>query len=126
MSKKETSMKTRILPIRITDNDTGTVYELDFCRDSIRFAEAREFDFVNGPRLPQKYTEDLFYYAFRMHHKNVAREYTDKLIARLGGPLSDAVTPVTTRLTELYAQALSGNNLTEEETAKNAQVTVDM
>jgi len=126
MEEKKSDMEERVLPLRITDNKTGKVYELDFCRESVRFAEARDFDFMDGRSQPQKYTEDLFYYAFRMHHRNVTRDYTDKFIERLGGPLSELMVKITTRLAGLYAQALSGNDLTAEEIEKNAQVTVEM
>ena len=33
----------RVPSIKFTDNDTGNVYELDFCRESVKFAEARGF-----------------------------------------------------------------------------------
>ena len=52
-------MDERINPIRITDEDTGKVYTLDFNRDSVRFVEQQgfrieeTFDFpnVNIPKL---------------------------------------------------------------------------
>ena len=33
----------RINPIRITDNDTGKVYELDFNRESVDFVERQGY-----------------------------------------------------------------------------------
>lgn len=116
----------RILPVFITDNNTGVKYELDFCRDSIRFAEARQFDIADGHKQPQTFSYDIFFYAFRMHNKSASRDFTDKLLNRLGGPMSDSAYPVIKRLTELYMQALSGNDLTDEEAAKNGGVTVEL
>ena len=123
MSKVETSMEERILPIRITDNDTGTVYELDFSRESIRFAEARGFDPDEIGKYPVTRIPELWYYAFRMHHKSVARDKTDALLEKLGG-LSPAMIE---RLGQLYNQAgLVHTISTNEDIAKNAKVTVEM
>ena len=35
MSDKIIDMKDRVNPARVTDHDTGTVYELDFTRESV-------------------------------------------------------------------------------------------
>ena len=43
MSDKIIDMKDRVNPARVTDHDTGTVYELDFTRESVKFAENRGF-----------------------------------------------------------------------------------
>lgn len=119
--------KARIGSIRITDNDgiilkPGDVYELDFCRESVRFAERMQFD-IDDSRFTQTYTGNLFYLAFRMHHRNVPRDKTDKLLEHWNG-----LTPkVLERLVSLYHQAELANTLqTEEEAEKNGAVTVEM
>ena len=44
MNQEIAEIKTdRVNPIKITDEKTGQVYELDFSRESVRFAEARGF-----------------------------------------------------------------------------------
>ena len=78
-------MDERIMPAVITDNKTGDKYELDFSRDSIRFAENRGFELENVAKFPVTGVADLFFYAFRMHHRNVSRDKTDKLMERWGG-----------------------------------------
>lgn len=123
MSEKETNNEERIPPIRITDNDTGAVYELDFSRESIRFAESRGFDPDEISKYPVTRIPELWYYAFRMHHKNLARDKTDALLDKLHG-LSPAMIE---RLGQLYNQAGLVHTLsTNEDIAKNAQVTVEM
>lgn len=115
----------RVEPIRITDNETGEQYELDFSRDSVRFMASQGFkvgenivDFIAtaGP--------DLWFYSFRMHHKNVARNKTDALYNKMGG-----LTPkIIERLALLYNQALMSNNIVQddEELEKNSRVTVEL
>lgn len=113
----------RIMPIRITDNDTGNVYELDFCRESVKFAEARGFKTEDVSDYPVTKIPEFWFYAFRMHHKNVAKNQTDALLEKLGG-----ITPqIAARLIELYNQAATSNNIQDDEDlAKNAKVTVEL
>lgn len=120
---EEHNIEERIQPIRITDNETGNVYELDFNRESIRFAEARGFDPDEISKYPVTRIPELWYYAFRMHHKNLAREKTDAMLEKLGG-LSPAMIE---RLGMLYNQAGLVHTLsTNEDIAKNERVTVEM
>lgn len=119
--------KSRVGSIRITDHDgiifkPNDVYELDFCRESVKFAERMQFD-IDDRRFSKSFTENLFYLSFRMHHRNVAREKTDKLLEHWNG-----LTPkVLERLIVLYNQAEMSNTLqTEEEAEKNGAVTVEM
>jgi len=122
-NKKTTEAEVRIEPIRITDNDTGNVYELDFSRESVRFAEARGFDPDEISKYPVTRIPELWYYAFRMHHRGLARNKTDALLEKLGG-LSGAMIE---RLGMLYNQAgLVHTITTDEDIAKNAAVTVEM
>lgn len=113
----------RVNPLRITDNESGKVYELDFSRESIKFAEARGFDIDEIGKFPVTRLPELFYYAFRKNHKEVARANTDALFDKIGG-LSAAVIE---RLATLYAQAgLAHVIATDEDIAKNERVTVEL
>lgn len=113
----------RVPSIKITDNDTGNVYELDFCRDSVRFAEARGFKTEDVSDYPVTKVPEFWFYAFRMHHKNMAKNQTDALLDKMGG-----LTPqIAARLIELYNQAATSNNIQDDEDlAKNAKVTVEL
>lgn len=112
-----------VQPIKITDNATGATYELDFSRDSIRFADAREFEVEDVRKYPGTKIPELFYYAFRKNHKSLAKNQTDALLDKLGG-LTSAMLE---RLLLLYNQAALANNIQDdEELAKNAEMTVEL
>lgn len=120
---KVVNLEDRVLPVKITDNDTGETYELDFSRDSVRFAESREFKLDEITTYPVTRMPELFYYAFRKNHKNVARNQTDRLMDKMGG-LSSALV---TRLIQLYQQAQTSNVIQDDETLeKNSAVTVEL
>lgn len=114
----------RIPPIRITDNDTGKVYELDFNRESVKFVESQGFKIDETFDLPNVNIPKLFYYAFRAHHKNVAMNQAQALLDKMGG----LTQKIAIRLVDLYAQATASNNVIqdEEDLAKNSQVTVEL
>lgn len=113
----------RVNPLRITDNDNGKVYELDFSRESVKFAEARGFDIDEIGKYPVTRLPELFYYAFRKNHKDVARANTDALFDKMGG-LSNAVIE---RLVALYAQSGLAHVITkDEDIAKNERVTIEL
>lgn len=113
----------KIQSIKLTDNDTNTTYELDFSRDSIRFAEARGFKVDEVVDYPVTKFPELFYYAFRMHHKQLSRTQTDVLYDKMGGYTAKFLE----RLMMLYNQAALANNIVEDEdAAKNSHVTVEM
>lgn len=114
--------------IRLTDHEgviknPGDVYELDFSRESIAFAESKGFKLENVAEFPVTNISNLFYYAFRKNHRNVSREKTDKLMKAWGG-LPESVLA---RLVELYSQAATANNIQlDEDAGKNEMVTVEM
>ena len=97
-----------VKPIIIHDKENEIDYTLEFNRESIRFAEARGFDIEDVGKYPMTKIPELFFYAFRMHHKNVSREKTDKILFEELGGLPDGVAE---RLGALYSapfEALSG------------------
>ena len=114
----------KITPIRITDKDSGEVYELDFNRESVSFAERNGFKLEEVADFPATKIEELFFYSFRAHHKKMSRGQTDKILKEK----MHGVTPaILERLIELYQQAVVSNNIQdEEELAENPLVTVEM
>ena len=116
-------MEDRVKPIRITFNKTGECYELDFSRDSIRFAEQHNFDINEISKLPQTRIYELWYYAFRKNHRKLSKQQTDRLLEEIGG-----ITPsILERLGLLYAQAAQSNTIQDEEDfEKNGAATVEM
>ena len=122
MSEK-VNAEERVNPLRVNDNKNGIAYELDFSRESIRFAENRGFELGDVTKLPVTKIPEFFYYAFRKNHKNVSRKQTDDLLDAMGG----LTTPVVERLIQLYNQAGLAHVLTsEEDAAKNSDVTVEL
>lgn len=114
----------RVPSIKFTDKDTGEVYELDFNRESIRFMTNNDFimdDFVDKIAVKG---EELWYYAFRFHHRRMSRAQTDALYAKMGG-LSPKVIK---RLMELYQQALMSNNIVQddEDLEANPHIAVEL
>lgn len=113
----------RVQPMFVEDNDAEKRYELDFSRDSIRFAERREFKIDEVTTYPQTSIPDLFFYAFRKNHRDMARSQTDALLDKMGGLTSAALE----RLILLYQQAALSNVVaTNEEAEKNTRVTVEL
>lgn len=113
----------RVNPLRITDNETGKTYELDFTRETVKFAENRGFRVDEITAYPASRIPDLFYYSFRKNYKNMARSQTDALLEGMGG-LTNVVLE---RLVLLYNQAALSNLIaTDEDAAKNERVTVEL
>ncbi len=123
MSDKVVKLEDRVKPMRITDNVTGEVYELDFSRDSIRFAENRGFEMDSLLKFPNTKIPEFFYYAFRKNHKRIARSQTDEILENLGGLTSQMIE----RLIQLYNQAALTHVLAlDEDTEKNERMTVEL
>jgi hypothetical protein len=122
MAKAETNEQVK--PIILHDTEAGIDYTLEFNRETIRFAESRGFDMEDVGKYPMTKLTELFYYAFRMHHKNMARSQTDKLFERLGGYSPNFLE----RLVLLYNQALTANNVveTDEDMGKNGNLGVEL
>ena len=118
------AMTERVQPMRITMKGTGEVYELDFSRDSVAFAEQRDFVTDDVVRYPVLKVPELFYYAFRKNHRKLSRSQTDDILAKIGG-----LTPeMLKRLLLLFNQAAMSNGIVqdEEDLEKNSEVTVEL
>ena len=113
-------MMQNVRPVIVTDDETGAEYTLEFTRDSVRFAEARGFKIADVADYPMTKVPELWFYAFRAHHKNVSRANTDELLNGLGG-IPDGLLE---RLGELYAAPFSA--LTDGQTEENPRVTVTL
>jgi hypothetical protein len=123
MSDKIINIQDRVQPVRVNDNKTGMAYELDFSRESVKFAENRGFRVDELTVFPVTRIPELFYYAFRKNHKNVARSQTDALLDDMGGMTSAFLE----RLMQLYNQAALTHLIsTDEDSTKNAEVTVEL
>jgi len=114
----------RVPPMFVNDTETGKRYELDFSRESVIFAENRGFRIDEVAPYPMTRIPDLFFYAFRKNHKNVARNQTDALLEKMGGLTPAALE----RLNMLYQQAFnySGVIQTDSDKEKNATATVEL
>jgi hypothetical protein len=124
MSEKKTvSVEERVNPIRITLQDSGETYELDFNRESVRFAEMHGFELENVTRFPASKIPEFFYFAFRMNHKKLSRTQVDDIFDEIGGVTGKMLS----RMIALYNQAaLTHVITTDEDYEKNARVTVEM
>ena len=119
MAKNE--INETIKPIEIEDGN-GNLYVLDFDKDSVKFAESRDFKLSEIGDKAMTYIPDLFYYAFRKHHKDVSREKTDRIFFEdLGGMLPGMLE----RLGQLYSVHLN-ELMNETGKPKNPKVTVRM
>ena len=116
-----------VTPIVISFGDTGTEYTLEFNRAVIKMAERNGFKmdiFSENSNLysfPMTNIEELFYYAFQMHHRGMSRELTNKILYDdLGGLSNEFIS----KLVSLYT--LTYTSLINEGTPKNANVTVKL
>lgn len=124
MSKeKVVPIEDRVRPVRLV-GENGEEYTLDFSRDSVRFAEQRGFKPDEVLDFPATKIPELFFYAFRKNHKNLAKNQTDKILEEELGGMTEALL---TRLIQLYNQAaLTHIVVTDEKAAKNARMTVEL
>ena len=120
---KAKEVEKTVKPIILKD-DIGNVYVLEFNRDAIKFAEARGFkvqvleDGVNMSGI-----EDLFFYAFRMHHPTMMKANTDKILYEELGGLHEGMLE---RLVELFLVPFNTLIATSEGATKNSRMTVDL
>ena len=103
MAKREENEEVR--PLILHDEENGQDYTLEFNRESVKFAEQRGFKYDELGSYPMIRTYELFYYAFRMHHRNISREKTDRIIDEDWGGITNIPDGVLERLGMLYAAA---------------------
>ena len=119
---KEKIEETKVKPIIITDEETDQTYTLEFSRESVKFAEAHGFSFDDVSRYPMSKIPELFFYAFRKNHKNIARDKTDKILDKMNGIPNGLIE----RLAELYAEPFEALTILDEgEERKNSPITIE-
>ena len=120
------SKENKVNPIVLKNPlNSGKEFTLEFNRESIKFAESRGFAIEDVERYPLSKTYDLFFYAFRMHHKNVARDFTDRIIDEEWGGIARIPEAVMSRLGELYSVPF-GTLIPDEDEPKNSQMAVEL
>ena len=67
---------------------------------------------------------DFFFYAFRMHHKNIARDKTDKILFDVLGGINETTGKIFARLMELYYETYS--SFSDEEAEENPRMAVEL
>lgn len=125
MAEKETVNKDgsrNVKPIRLHDSVTGDIYVLEFNRETVKYAEDRGFR-VNAldEGAIVSATEELFWYAFKMHHPNISKAETDKI---LYDKLKGLPKGMMERLVDLYLEPVYTLGQSEED-AKNATMTAE-
>ena len=122
MAKSTNEKKELAKPIRLVDNETGEAYILEFDRDTVRWAEQRGFDPDLVTKFPMTVGADFFYYAFRMHHRNIARDKIDKILFDYLGGINETTGKILARLMELYYQTFD----TLADKAENPRIAVEL
>ena len=113
----------RVNPIIIRNQETGAAqYTLEFDRKSVKWAEQRGFKVGEVTDFPLTQIPLLFFYAFRMHHKNITQDQTDAVLDEIGG-MSKAMM---NRLAALYNQTMTTLLNDEEEEVKNGKYAVEL
>jgi hypothetical protein len=121
MASKE--INEQVKPIIIHDEENGMEYTLEFNRESIRFAEARGFDIDDVGKYPMTKIPELFFYAFRMHHKNISREKTDRILFEDLGGLPEGAAE---RLGALYSAPFEALSSNKDGKKGNPKMTVEL
>ena len=116
-------MDERVNPIKLTNNKTGEVFELDFNRETLFAMDRDGFKIDEVTDYPATNIPKLFYYSFRKNHRKLAKSQTDSILQEV----LHGVTPkMLERLILLYNQAATANNVQEDEDLeKNSDVTVE-
>ena len=106
-----------INPIKIFDDEKAKEYTLDFDLSVIKYAENRGFAIGDVEKYPATKIPELFWYAFRKHHPEMAKANTDKILDDLGG-IGGLSEEFFERLGSLYQQAILA--VADEKARKNS------
>ena len=112
----------QVKPIILHDTENQKDYTLEFDRETVDWCERRHFDIDEVVKYPMSLGADLFFYSFRMHHKNVSRERTDRILFDDLGGWPEGMLE---RLIQLYAAPYEALNAAREGAAKNPKMTVE-
>lgn len=109
----------KINPMVIRFED-GETYTLEFNRKTVSEAENAGLKLGDASDRLMNVVPELFYFAFRMHHPNMKRSQTDKILFDDLGGLTEAQLE---RLIDLFGAPYS-TLMNEGKTEKNAKTTV--
>lgn len=111
--------KMKETPITLRYED-GRVYTLEFSRDTVKLTEESGFERNKVSNHEMTQVPLLFFGAFKMHHPEVTKEETDKILFEDLGGLSDALS---SKLIALYNEPYE-SLFNEEGKVKNPNLTV--
>lgn len=114
----------KVKPIVLRDTETKDEYTLEFDKESVRFAEERGFKISEVGDFPMTGTHDLFFYAFRKHHRNISRQKTDKMLDEELGGIGNLPEGFLERLYLLYNEPFKG--MVDGESGKNVKMQIEM
>lgn len=114
-------MAKKVNPINITNEKDEVVYTLEFNRDTVSRCEKAGFKIQEVDNMPMTMIPILFHYAFRMHHPDISRAETDRILFDELGGLSPGLT---NRLQELYINPFSTLLKEDDGTPKNSKMKV--
>ena len=109
----------RVEPI-VLEYEGGKTYTLEFNRETVKMAENAGFNTQDIGQKTMNRIEQLFFYAFMMHHPSISREKTNSILYEDLGGLSEALSD---RLRELFEAPLN-TLINESGEVKNSKLTV--
>ena len=112
-----------VKPIVLTDTETKERYTLEFNKESVYFAEQRGFDIDEVAKRPMTLIHDFFFYAFRMHHKNISRQKTDRILDEEIGGIGALPEGFIERLYLLYQAPFEGVVVKD---GKNSKIQIEL
>lgn len=115
-------MSEKVRPIVLTDEETGIKYTLEFDRETVKVAEMHGFVISELEDKMMTKIPELFFWAFRKHHKNLSRSQTDDI---LFNKLNGMPEGMMERLGQLYIAPYE-SLVQNEDTAKNARMAVEL
>lgn len=119
-------IKDIVKPIIINDPESGKEYTLEFNRDSVIYTNRQGFKKSEAADNGEEMIPILFHGAFHMHHPEMKRSETDKILFEGIGGLS---TEALLRLINLYSVPLETLVYDEEKAGserKNSKMTVSL
>ena len=113
-----------VRPINLKDTENGDAFTLEFNRESVYFAEQRGFNIDEIDKYPMTKIHELFFYAFRMHHKSISRQKTDKILDEDLGGIGNLPDGFIERLVMLYTAPF--DTMVDKDAEKNVTMQIEM
>lgn len=108
-------------PIRLTDQKTHRVYQLDYSRETVILAERAGLSWDELTNKPAFTITLAWFLAFRKNHPQVTEAEASRMLRDLGG-----ITPeLIGKMRHLYDNAIVGLMNLDGDAGKNATVTVE-